>query len=404
MRQVTLICGLILALVAIAMPASAAAPFGSFGGIVGGGNAATGVVPLHGWALDDNGIQRVDIYVDGVPVGRARYGRQRTAVAAQFPGYPDSEAAGFAFQLDTTRFHNGVHEVRPLAISKTGEKTFLRARSFQFTNVTHQLVPFGKIEFPNRNAQLFGTCDLENAHRRYSVFTGYALDAGVETGDEGMGYLELLVDGAILANTRTGCFFAPETGGLSDCYGLIRQDIESRFPGLKDSPSAGYRFVLDLGLLLNLGFVPGFHVITIRGGDISGQVANIDEIPVTFLCDEFAGNEGAIGYIGQPINGLTYKDYLNVSGWAIDWETVDTVEIWVDGEEVGEALYGFGRPGVPTYYPSYPFAANAGFNFQLDTTTLSDGRHQLQVFINDREGGRTLIGERDFVVNNLVAP
>ena len=54
-----------------ALPAAAAPPFGSFGGIVGGGNAGAGVIPLFGWALDDNGVDSVDVFVDGVIAGRA---------------------------------------------------------------------------------------------------------------------------------------------------------------------------------------------------------------------------------------------------------------------------------------------------------------------------------------------
>ena len=52
-----------IVLVAAGAPASAAVPFGTFAAKVGGGNAGSGVVPLHGWALDDDGIEAVDIVV-----------------------------------------------------------------------------------------------------------------------------------------------------------------------------------------------------------------------------------------------------------------------------------------------------------------------------------------------------
>src|SRR5215208_3341599 len=106
----------LIALASLAVPVLAAPPFGMFGGRVGGGNAGDGVIPLHGWALDDNGVANVDIFVDGVVSGRARPG-----VAAAFPGFPDSATAGFAFQLDTTRYLNGVHTVSARVRSKTGE-------------------------------------------------------------------------------------------------------------------------------------------------------------------------------------------------------------------------------------------------------------------------------------------
>src|SRR5688500_5415231 len=70
------------ALLLAALPAAAAPPFGSFGGKVGGGNGAANLLFLHGWALDDDGVDSVDIFVDGVIAGRAVYGRSRPGVAA----------------------------------------------------------------------------------------------------------------------------------------------------------------------------------------------------------------------------------------------------------------------------------------------------------------------------------
>src|SRR4051794_32543511 len=94
---------IVLTAIAVALlgsaPSWAAAPFGSFGGKVGGGNAGAGLLPLHGWVLDDNGIESVDVLVDGLVSGRADYGRSRPRVTAQYPGYPDSALPGFAYEL-----------------------------------------------------------------------------------------------------------------------------------------------------------------------------------------------------------------------------------------------------------------------------------------------------------------
>lgn len=401
MRQPILLTVTILILL-VASPGLAEAPRGGFGGIVGGATAGGGVIALHGWALDDDGVKRVDIFVDGVSVGLARYGRSRPDVENRFPGYPDSSNAGFAFRLDTTRYNNGLHEVRPRVITNSGEERFLRAKTLEFTNTVHTLAPFGRIDFPNEDAQLFGTCDVSDPDRRYSIVNGWALDAGIETGDEGMGYVELLINGSIIANTRTDCYFAAETGGLTDCLGLTRLDIEERFPNLKDSPNSGFRFALDVGALIDYGFVRGFNVLTIRAGDIAGQVANIDEIPVVFLCDEDVDNEGAIGRIGQPINGHQYSGEVLVTGWVIDWEGIDEIRVYVDGKLAGFASYGFPRPAVADLYPSYPGAAVSGFHYVLDSTAYTDGDRNVQVIVIDDLGGETLLGEAKIRVNNLV--
>jgi N-acetylmuramoyl-L-alanine amidase len=403
MRRNLLSFAIAAALVAVPTLASAAAPFGFFDpeqvpGIPG----ASGVIGMHGWALDDDGIRAVDIYVDGAIAGRAIYGDHRPGVASLFPGFPDSEAAGFVFQLDTTHYLNGLHTIDAQAISHSGERRFLNSLVFQFVNTTHNLVPFGKIDDPLPNTELFGNCDL-GGPRRYSVISGYALDTGVEIGDTGVGYVELLIDGSLWANSRVDCGYDPATGGLTDCYGLRRFDVEAGFPSLRDAPHSGFRFVLDIGFLLDFGYVPGFHVLTIRAGDVKGQVAEIAEVPVTFFCDDFIGNEGSFGDIDFPADpGRTVSGLTTWTGWALDWEGVADVQIFVDGVFIDLAERGLPRPGVTAHFPGYPDAALPGWRYILDTTTIANGTHQIQVVARDESPAavETVIGERTFIVSN----
>ncbi len=390
-------------LMAVAPPAMAQSgtPFGFFDGQVGGGNGATGVMPLVGWALDDDGIAAVDVFVDGLIVGRAVYGSFRPGPAVRYPGFPDSQAAGWTFQLDTTRFLNGLHTVTARVTSESGERRFLNARVFEFLNTTHLLKPFGVIQHPLEDAELFGNCDVNDPLRRLTVVEGYALDVGLEEDDFGVGYVELLLDGAIVANSLTSCTFATATGGLTDCYGLRSLEIERHFPLLKDSPHAGYRFVVDVGDLLNFGYRPGRHVFSIRVGDIAGQVAKIDSIPVTFRCDDELGNEASFGDVDLPVEGLFFGGQpVALTGYAVDFEGVNRVEIYVDGNLQGNAILGLPRPGVASSFPGYPNVANSGWSFSLEVTGLSNGFHQLQVIVVDDEGASRLIGERTFLVGN----
>lgn len=391
----------ILMILAATAPALAAPPFGSFGGKVGGGNAGAGLLPLHGWALDDNGVAAVDILVDGAVAARASYGRGRPGVTARFPGFPDSAAPGFAVQLDTTRYLNGLHTISARVISATGEVTTLNSRTFSFGNNEHALAPFGLMDAPHPNAELFGVCNVADPQRRFTPVTGYALDAGTRVDDHGIGFVELMIDGVIVFNTKTSCFFSPPTGGLTNCYGLRRFDAEQIYPTLRDSPHSGFRFVLDVGQLVGSGdFLPGHHLLTIRAGDRASQVRNIAEIPVTFSCDDFLGNEASFGVIGVPGAGQLYSGTVTFAGWALDFEGVQTITVLVDGTVVGTATHGFARPQVSAFHPGYPQSAAPGWQFPLNTRTLSNGEHFLQVLVRDDTGEETLIGERRFVVSN----
>lgn len=402
MKPKTLVAILAVALLA-AVPARAAEPFGFFEGKQGGGNAGSGVVGLTGWALDDDGVRSVDIYVDGRIVGRAVYGTNRPGVTRNHPGFPDSDAAGFAMQLDTTRFLNGEHVVQARVTSETGERRLLNAVRIQFTNTTHLLDPFGEIEFPRPNAELYGTCDLADSPRRLAAVTGWALDAGVEEVDLGVGYVELLIDGSVFANSRVDCFFSDtlENTGLTNCYGLRRFDIERTYPTLPDAPQAGFRFVMDIGALVDFGYSEGQHTLSVRVGDISGQVQEVAEIPVTFQCDNRIGNEEGLGWVGGVRPAGTADGVVEARGWALDWEGVDRVLVYVDGSEVGQATLGFPTPRVAQRYPGYPDNTTAGWRIQFDSTEFSDGRHAIQAVAIDETGQSTLLGEREFVLDNL---
>jgi N-acetylmuramoyl-L-alanine amidase len=418
MKRYVIVSLIAVALLA-AVPVWAAPPFGSFGGIVGGGNSGAGLLPLTGWALDDNGVLAVDVLVDGIVATRANYGRARAGVTARFPGYPDSAAPGFGVQLDTTHYLNGLHTVTVRVKSRAGEVTFLEPRVINFTNVTHDLAPFGVIEFPKAQAEMRGNCDVNSPNRRYSVVSGYALDAGLTDFDTGVAYVELLIDRARGFDPWTGiefssdlsCTFNAVTGGQTNCYGLRRLDVEKIYPTLKDSPHSGFRFVLDIGNMISPLPIPGYepaynqgaHILTIRASDHASQVRDIAEIPVTFVCDQNLPNENSVGDIDLPQNGLLYHGVVTTSGWTVDFNGVQSIQILVDGNVVGNATYGFARPDInlPYFYPGFPNVNNPGWQFQLDTTKLNNGEHFLEVIVTDGLGATTDLGKRRFVVNNV---
>jgi hypothetical protein len=392
-------------------PTLAAAPFGWFGGVLGAvDNGGSGIIPVAGWALDDNGVQSVDILVDGAVVGRAVYGMAWEGVSARYPSFPDSALPGFGYLLDTSHYLNGLHTVQPRVRSRAGEVALLEPQVIQFTNNEATLLPFGDIDFPKAQAELRGTCNFDPlAPRRFSVIYGWALDAGVTPQDYGVGYVQLLLDRAVVADTDLDCTFNNVTGGLTDCYGLLRQDIEKQYPSLKDSPHSGFRFVLDIGALVTSprpGFDPpynqGAHILTVRAGDHANNARNIAEIPVTFSCDQNNSNENSFGNIDVPRNGLIYSGTMTTTGWALDWEGVKQVFILVDGNFVGTAFYGIPRPDVTdlTFYPGYPNVSAPGWQFSFDTHQFSNGEHSLDVVVLDTPGVNVYIGKRRFVIGN----
>jgi len=397
-RSVTLM--MVSALLA-SVPAWAAPPFGSFGGKVGGGNSGAGLLPLVGWALDDDGVEAVDLLVDGAVAARAQYHRNRPRVALEFPGFPDSLAAGWAISLDTTHFLNGNHTITPRVRSLAGEVTNLPSRVFEFINVTHNLVPFGKIEFPQHQAELRGNCNIADPARRFNVVSGYALDTGVQPDDTGVGYVELMIDRSLIYNSRNDCFYDATLGGFTECYGLRRVDIEPLFPGLVDAPHSGFRFVIDVGALIAGGFyLEGPHLLTIRSGDHFGQVSNVDEIAVTFVCDENLGNEQSIGDIDQPRLNQMLSGFVLATGFALDWEGVGLVQLLIDGQVYGTAATGRPRADLSSLFLGYPQSAAPGWEILIDTRNFSNGPHEISILVTDVHGATTYLGRRRVIINN----
>lgn len=395
------ILGICVLALAAATPVWAAQPFGQLDGKATRGNAGDGVLGIVGWALDDDGIAAVDIYVDGEPAGRAHYGQGRPGVRKKFPNYPDSKAAGFGYQLNTTKYLNGMHRIEARVLSKKGEARFLNALNIEFLNNPHNQPPFGRIEFPAHQAELRGNCNVADPARRYSVVSGYAMDVGLTEEDEGVGYVELLVDRALWASSQTSCRYSAVEGGLSDCYGLPRIDLEPYFPHIKDAPHSGFRFVLDVGAMMTLyGYRPGSHVLTVRAGDHADQSVNIAELKVTFICDENLGNELSFGDVHTPHPGGIYEGVIQVFGWALDIEGIHQVFVFIDGQHAAEATIGLPRPDIHFFHPGYPDSAVSGWLAHVDTTKLSDGSHDLEVLVRDDTGVDTYIGKRVIVVHN----
>ena len=404
-RNLMTLLGLTLSVALLPAMASAEEPFGAFGGIAGGGNAGGGVLPLVGWALDDDGIAYVEMFVDGVVYDLANYGQNWPSIDLLFPGYPDGVNSGFGILLDSTRYSNDLHVFEARVTSNSGEQVFLNPIVLQVNNVTSTLKPFGAITFPNPSSEMNGTCDLENPNRILSPIGGWALDLGIEVGDTGVKYVELLVNGALYANTLTDCFFDEDWGGLTNCYGLQSLDVERMLPTIANSPHARFRFVLDVGYLVSaLGYSQGAHTITLRAGDYEGNFANIAEMPVVFFCDENTGDHGGFGFIDRPYGGERTYGVTPVSGWALDAEGIDHIEIYLDGHDVGTANFGFPRADISSFYPGYPDSVAPGWNFLLDTTLTSDGNHHIQAVAVDIFGYQSVIGEHYIVIDNELVP
>ncbi|KAB8198319.1 glycosyltransferase family 39 protein [Lysobacter maris] len=97
----------------------------------------------------------------------------------------------------------------------------------------------------------------------------------------------------------------------------------------------------------------------------------------------------AMAWMTTPETGQRIDGTVEVTGWAFkEGVGLAAVELMVDGHPVGELEYGLDDPGVAAYWrisndPQHP---RVGFRGELDTGTLTPGRHWIGLRLRGRDG------------------
>jgi len=373
---------------------------------------ASGAFPVTGWALDVDGVDRVDVAIDDLNLQSAVYGANRPDVSNAFPDFPAALTSGFVANIDTTRVLEGIHTLTVRVTDRTGLSRVLGSRTIQIFNSTNNLRPFGFLDEPRRDAVLFGTsCSPTRPPLagttpggRLTPVRGWALDLGTREDLGRVSYVELLIDGSRWLSSDD-CEFDPRAGVYVNCYGVPRFDVQRFYPTFPDSPRSGFLFMLNVGSLMRQGVRPGNHVMKLRVGDQEqtfADIPNTSGIPVSFQCAEDNADFASIGFIDSPRFFDYVKGTVTFNGWALDENAsgVRSVEIYIDGTLQGVAQYGLSRIDVQMAFPNIANSVNSGWSFTFDTTRISDARHRLSVRVLDSQNRATVIGSTDFFVDN----
>src|SRR6185436_15303009 len=221
------------------------APFGSVDIPNAGGVFNTvGSFPVSGWAADTDGIDRVNVQIDGNVMQAAMYGDPRPDVGNSFPDFPPALFSGFVANVDTTRIQNGLHFMTIQAIDKRGLARTIGTRQVQIVNNALFLKPFGVLDEPIRDAVLYGSncggtapiiSPFVRPEEHITPVRGWALDLSTRDGVGRVEHLQMLVDNVPWASTDD-CGLV--SGRFANCYGLPRFDVQRFYPGYDDSPRA----------------------------------------------------------------------------------------------------------------------------------------------------------------------
>lgn len=99
----------------------------------------SGVGSVRGWAVSPVGIDRVELYVDGMQKGNVPWGGTRRDVAGTYPDYPNADQAGFSTSFGYFHLEDGEHVFKIRAVDKDGiavEKSVpVNTQNFQTTYI-----------------------------------------------------------------------------------------------------------------------------------------------------------------------------------------------------------------------------------------------------------------------------
>ncbi len=306
-----------------------------------------GLATFSGTAIaDGNAVTKVLIAIDGVPYGTA--------------GYNTIPAAGWSFSLDTNLLANGTHELEATALSSGGNTTATTA----FTVANWAATPAMRLTIDNPGAQagpLSGVVPIG----------GWAIDDNAAVTS-----VSVLVDGVNLGAAG---------------YGGRRDDVCAAYPFRAGCPNVGWNFALNTASLSN-----GQHTLEVLANATSGETFNVTR---TF---SVAGNPMHID-IDSPGAAHTgeFSGTAMFGGWIVDDdEAIAQVQLSVDGVSYGNAGYGGNRPDVCGVFPNRAGCPNVGWGATIDTTSLSNGTHTLEV-TGVTESGQSTTATTNFSVSNV---
>ncbi|NIM12261.1 MAG: hypothetical protein GTO45_09125, partial [Candidatus Aminicenantes bacterium] len=229
-----------------------AAPFGFFA-TPGDATIVRSSIPVTGWALDDIGVQSVQIFReenDGVVyIGDAVFVEgARPDVEQSYPTYPNNYKAGWGYMMLTNFLPgggNGTFKIHAIATDMEGNQVILGTKTIICDNA-NAVKPFGAIDTPTQGGIASGS---------QFINYGWVLTPLPNTIPTDGSTIRIWVDGVFVGNP---------------VYNQYRQDIADLFPGYNNSNGAVGYFYLDTTQYEN-----GVHTIQWTAVDDAGNTDGI---------------------------------------------------------------------------------------------------------------------------------
>lgn len=308
-------------------------------------------INISGWALAQEGIEAVNIFVDGSYVGKATYGLARADVAKALPLYDGGNNSGYTIAIPKTKFLGNTGKIIVEVISK--DKTTVSKEinvnvkdNFRITNID---IPVVNSVIENQNV----------------LVGGWAINpSGIQT-------VTISLNGNILGNASS----------------TFRPDIANIFPKYKGVNNSGFNYLIDRSLLVDGNNSIVVEAIGNDGTKTAKKTNVIYKMPRSYT------------YIDQPgENSKVNNADLVVGGWALSSKGIKEVKVYVDGKYIKSATLGLPRPDVDKAFPGYIGGAASGYSAVIDKINIAEGNHTVTVEAIGNNGVSEKV-TRNFIMN-----
>jgi len=325
------IAGQTLTINEAAGPADTTPPFGSFDTPGDNSNNVVGAVPVTGWALDNVGVTKVEIYRDAVSgEAKGNFGYifigtvvfvagARPDVQALYPNLPNANRGGWGYQLLTNFLPgsgNGTFKLHAIAYDGSNNTVEIGTGKTIICTNASAAKPFGTIDTPGQGETISGN--------NYVNF-GWALTPGQA--------FMIPVNGSTITVVIDGVFLGHPT------YGQFRSDIASLFPGYTNSQGGVGFFFLDTTKLTN-----GVHAISWNAFDNANRGEGLGS---RYFTVANAGTQNVPAVEDPPLEDLRLTLPSDEDGvYSVDVEEMERIELNV-GATAGHSLVNGENEALP---------------------------------------------------------
>lgn len=179
----------------------------------------------------------------------------------------------------------------------------------------------------------------------------------------------------------------------------VRPDVEEAYPGYPKNHLAGWGYSLLTNTLADSAY--SIYALAL---DNTGHRVTLGLKTIRIDNRSAVKPFGAIDrpHQGGIASGAKYR----TQGWVLTPqpnkipEDGSTINVYVDGQYLGHAIYNIYRADIAALFPGYANSNSALAYFDFDTTSFANGVHTIHWTVTDSAGNTDGIGSRYFTIQN----